>query len=104
MHLHHYLGNTVCERVRAEIPTGGRDFVLEYYSTVLLDGLGVHLDLECIRAISRVGIFPGLFFDMRAKRRNLQCGLRLGLANNSRMQPEHDRAEQRGNGSENSYY
>ena len=90
--------------MRAEIPTDGKDFALKYYSAVLLDGLGVRLDLGCVRAISQVGIYLGLFFDMPAKQRNLQYGLRLGLANSSRMQSEYDSAEQRENGSENSYY
>ena len=88
--LHYYLGNTACERVQAEIPTGGKDFALEYYSDALRDELGVLLDLEYVPTISRADIFPDLCAGMRVTRRNLRCGLRLELANSSRMQLEPD--------------
>ena len=90
MHLRRYLDNTVSEYVQAEIPTDGKDFGLEYYSSALPDELGVHLGLEYILTILRADIFPNLIAGMRVTRRNLRCGLRLELANSSRMQSELD--------------
>ena len=91
-HLRHYLGNTAAEYVQAEIPTDSKGFGLECYSDALPDELGVRLRLEYIPTILRADIFLDLCAGVRVIRRNLQCGLRLELANSSRMQPELDSA------------
>ena len=89
-HLRRYLGNTAAEYVQAEIPTGSKGFGLECYSDALPDELGVRLGLEYIPTILRADIFLNLCAGVGVIRRNLQCGLRLELANSSRMQPEPD--------------
>ena len=102
-HLRHCLGNTAAEHVQAEIPTDSKGFGLECYSDALPDELGVRLGLEYIPTILRADIFRGLRAGVRVIQRNLQCGLRLGSANSSRMQPEPGSAWRPGNGNAGSF-
>lgn len=87
-HLRRYLDNTASVYVQAEIPFDGIDFGLECCSDAPPDGLAVRLCVEYTLTISRADIFPDLSAGMRVIRQNSGCGLRLELANSSRMQSE----------------